>query len=429
MTFHSAELSKADPDNTQTFNKASFTAIPSLSRTDADTTLVFLELNASYLSEVHDPWFRSEVPSSYTWTYPDGANRTTDFYTANELVTIMACAEQHQLRNVVTGATSPLGGSQIATINQTQKLAFNEEQTAIFNRTFYHASDSILAAIAENLGGNDLLAVAYQSVTESTILRENQWQLEFNHYFGIAMNTIQLWSLQYVLGPSHPEMDSYVVPATEGFAKNMCTNQIVRRTDFRSFSVLGLAIIFAFGFLFILANLTIRSIVESAQEHTEKGRYRNAEWQANDFLQLQRMAYQHNNTGTWTGQRDMVPRTNPGEVFTLPESTAWNEDVPEVHGRDSKRMSMFARSKSNEDVLEVHGRENKRMSMFARSRSNDAKAPVATIAALNSSDSNSDIEPVVSTTDIENGPPEASPELGHGQKTPYYMTATLEHAD
>ena len=323
------------------------------------------------------------MPNSFTWDYSDGTNRTTDFYTANELVTVVACAEQHQLRNVGTGATSPLGGSQIATPAQAQELAFNEEQVAIFNRTFYHASYSILSAIAENLGGNDLLAVAYQSVTDSTILRENQWQLEFNHYFGIAMNTIQLWSLQYVLGPSHPEMNSYAVPATEGFAKDVCTNQIVRRTDFRSFSVLGLAIIFAFGFLFILANLTIRSIVENAQEHTEKGRYRNAEWQANDFLQLQRMAYQHNNTGTWTGQRDMVPRTNPGEVFTLPESTAWNEDVPEVHGRDSKRMSMFARSKSNEDVLEVHGRDNKRMSMFARSRSNDAKAPVATIAALN----------------------------------------------
>ena len=406
MTFHSSELSTVEPANTETFSTASFTAIPSLSRTDADTTLVFLSLNASYLSEIHDPWFRSEVPVPLTWQYSDGTKRTTNFYTANELVTVVACAEQHQLRNVDTGATSSLGGNQVSLLTEAYKLGFNEQQIAIYNRSFYHASYSILTAIAENLGGNDLLAVAYQSVSESTILPENQWQLEFNHYFGIAMNTIQLWSLQYVLGPSHPEMDSYVVPPTDGFAKTMCSNQIVRRTDFRSFSVLGLAIIFAFGFLFILANLTIRSIVESAQEHTEKGRYRNAEWQANDFLQLQRMAYQHNNTGTWTGQRDMVPRTNPGEVFTLPESTAWNEDVPEVHGRDSKRMSMFARS-----------------------RSNDAKAPVATIAALNSSDSNSDVKPVVSTTDIEKGPPEASQESANGQKTPYYMTATLDHAD
>ena len=176
-------------------------------------------------------------------------------------------------------------------------------------------------------------------------------------------------------------MDQYIVPAAEGFAKEMCTNQIARRSDYRSFSVLGLAIIFAFGLLFILANYTISSIVQRIQGHTPKGRYRNAKWQANEFLQLQRMAYQHNNVGTWIGQHDMVPRTNPGEVFALPESTNWIQIMPEMAHKDGKGL----------------------FRSLSRGWSHDAKKSQSQVADLNTSGSSMDDKPAISIADAEKG--------------------------
>lgn len=358
MTRYSTAMALADPDNVEAITDTDFTPIPSLIRTDADTALVFLSQNVSYMSEVHDPWFRSTTPFTFNITEGDGRTYVNHRWSRDTPVNVIACAQQYQLRNSITGATSRLGGIEVVTHAQAQQLGFNDNQIAVFNRSFWIASYTLMDTTALELGGTSLLATAYQTDQESLGLPDNQWHFEFEHYFGAALYVIQLWSQQYVSGPLSPQMDQYVVPATEGFAKEMCTSQIVRRSDYRSFSVLGIIIIFAFGFLFAFINHTIRPIARQMQRHTSKGRYRNAEWQANDFLQLQRMAYQHNNMGTWKGQQDIVPLTNPGEVFTLPESAYWDQDVPNIleKGRDGlSRLGFWNRSQETENSEPLFG--------------------------------------------------------------------------
>jgi hypothetical protein len=131
------EYSVADPEDAESLSAPSFVAIPELSRSDANTVLVFLSMNGSYLSEVNDLWFqaidlRTEITPDW-----NGTLEHTDYYVADARVNVLACAEQYQLRNPITGAKSRLGGEEVATQSEGQRLAFNENQMAIFMRSFF----------------------------------------------------------------------------------------------------------------------------------------------------------------------------------------------------------------------------------------------------------------------------------------------------
>lgn len=285
----------------------------------------------------------------------------------------MACTEQHQVRNSITGAVSPPGGEEVLTHTQAVRLGLNENQLAVFNRSFALGAFSSLAYVVPALMGSSLLASDSTVNQVSTGMPDNQWQFECEHWFGVAVNTIQLWSQQYISGPLQPSLNRYVVPATEGFAKEMCTNQIAVRADYRSFSVLGMLVIFIFGLLTIIAFLIVEPMTETVQKRTSTGRYRNAEWRANDVLQLQRMAYQHNDTGTWVCHNDLVPRTHPGETFTLPESTQWNHTEPEPEQLSTKTDGLF---RSWSGRWSGYSKDSKPPVTDSRTSDLDSKAPV-----------------------------------------------------
>jgi hypothetical protein len=237
--------------------------MPSISRPDADTTLIFLNMNGSYLSEVQDPWFHAAKPHRTMGLGADGTVQYYARYIANQDNNVMACLEQHQLWNPLTGAISRLGGEEVGTNAQALKIGFNDKQMAIFNRSFVYSTSGVLNSVVPALGGSYLLAADYQQNVESIALPPNQWMFELDHYLGVALNYKQLLSQQYVMGPISDVALQYVVAANSSFEKSMCHNRIVRRTDFRSFSVLGLAITLAFGVLFIIANMTIGCCVET----------------------------------------------------------------------------------------------------------------------------------------------------------------------
>ena len=342
----SSEISLAAPDAPVLINPSSFTSLPELYRDDADTTLVFLSINGSYMSEVHDPWFRATVPTNMT-AIIYGNDSTGDYvlHSADKPVNIVACAEQHQFRNPANGATSALRGQELF-VTEPTNLTFNDEQNAIFNRSFWIGCNTLLTVITTALDSN-LLADESRWYDNDPGLPDNQWQLEFNHWFGIGLLTIQLWSQQYVNGIVRPDLNRYVTPATTSFQKEMCVNQITRRADYRSFSVLGLTIVLILGILFTILNYIVEPIVHWTQSRTSDGRYRNAEWQANDFLQLQRMAYEHNDMGTWRGHDNVVPLTNSDDKFIIPDSTRWNEAPPDTSDNTGKFLRFLSHGSRN----------------------------------------------------------------------------------
>lgn len=341
----SVEFSATDPQEQATLVAPSFTAIDELSLPAADTQLIFLSRNATYLNPVHDPWFLSTAVSNTSFTFTDGSEYDMPTYIANSEspVAVMACAEQHQLRNPSNGATSRLGGMEIAVPARALELGFNANQMAVFNRSFAVGSWLVLCQVVPILGPASLLAMGSQGVYILPGLPDNQWQLEMEHYFGVTMLALQLWSQQYTLGRTPSESNKYVTPATTGFGRTMCNSQVVRRVDYGSFSVLGMAIIFVFGLLFTLANLLAAPIVERLQRRTATGRYRHAEWQTNEVLQLQRMAYEHKGIGSWTTQAYGIPRTNFGEVFTIPNAGDLSGVTPEVQTEGKGASRLFGR--------------------------------------------------------------------------------------
>ena len=123
--------------------------------------------------------------------------------------------------------------------------------------------------------------------------------------------------MEYVTGPNDPSDGGNIVDLPDE-DKWMCTNQIVRRDDYISFNVLGLAIILVVGGGLIVLNLTLISMVSRIQQSTERGQRRNEEWQASDMLQLHRIALENQGIGRWEGADASVPVTTYSDTILLP---------------------------------------------------------------------------------------------------------------
>lgn len=299
-----------------------FYPIPQLNRTDADVLLMFLGQNISYTSVVNDPWFLGTQPQSVPLF---GTEPAAVYYYPAKPVSIIGCTEQHQLRNPTTQKSSALRGAEVISREQAESLGFTKSQLAVFDRSFLTATGYIVPIIAINLGPSNMLAQRYVSEWGvSAALPDNQWVLEFSHWFGTALTSMQVQSLQYAIGQSEDRFNQYIQPVPND-EKWMCNNQIIRRNDYISFSILGLAIILSIGGLLIVSNAFLSLMVGKMQDSSERGRYRNAEWQSYGVLQLLRMTYQHLGIGHWDGQDSLVPFTTDGTKFTLP-STAMPQD-------------------------------------------------------------------------------------------------------
>lgn len=286
-----------------------FIAIPQLNRTDADVSLYFLESMTRFIEPVDDPWFLSQ----------DLFQGDAPYFVRNFPVAVVGCTEQHQTCNIPTGACTTLTGAVVGAVSPNDTvlgIKFGSRQHSVWRRMT--AMQSTLVRLVPNLGGSTLLAQQYVWQTVSARVPDNQWMLEFGNWFGISMTLIQRQIVEYITGPFDPQYNKYITPPSKT-DRWMCTNQIVQRDDYASFSVLGIAIILSFGGLIILANLMLDNIVTLFQ--TSSGTTRNTplEWKFTSTLQLQRMAYEGRGLGTWSIITATVPVTEKEEKFGIPE--------------------------------------------------------------------------------------------------------------
>ena len=118
-----------------------------------------------------------------------------------------------------------------------------------------------LLDIIPTLGSGYLLAQQYNTSGYSTAVPDNQWILEFENWFAIRLTTMQQYIIDYIVGPSNPIYQKYVRPPTDN-ATWMCSNQIVQRSGYSSFSILGMVVILVVGGLIIIMNLIIESLLD-----------------------------------------------------------------------------------------------------------------------------------------------------------------------
>ena len=271
-------------------------------------SLLFLAQNVSYTGPIDDPWFYAQTPIELI-----GGQTQTFYATASDSpVSVVGCTEQHQLCNPVNSQCTGLWGLTGTLHHKWDSLGFTERQIATYNRSFVTASDSVLSATTQILGAKHMLVQNHVGYGNAATLPSDQWIRELNNWFGTMMTNLQLRSLQYAAGPSSPRFFEYVRQPQTHDEQEMCTHQIIRRNDFASFNILGLAIIFIVGGLIIILNLSLSSIVNKLQQATPKGQHRIREWDINGTLKLQRIAFQNHGTA---GGTDLAPVTKFEDTF------------------------------------------------------------------------------------------------------------------
>lgn len=266
-------------------------------------SLLFLAQNVSYTGPIDDPWFYATTPVALV------GGQTQIFYgtAPDSPVSVLGCTEQHQICNPVNSRCTGLSGLTGVLHHKWEALGFTERQIATYNRSFVMASDSILSTTTQILGAKHMLVQNHVGYGNAATLPSNQWILELGNWFGTMMTNLQLRSLQYATGPSSPHFYTYVRQPQTHDEQEMCSHQIIRRNDYASFNILGLAIIFILGGLIIILNLTLSTMVNKIQQATPKGRQRIREWRINGTLNLQRLALEKHGTTLHNGSNDLVP--------------------------------------------------------------------------------------------------------------------------
>lgn len=309
-----------------------FTTINSLKTGGGDVFACFLTNNAKYIGAVDDPWFSAHHNGN--WTYHNlTISKKVIWQSADEPVSPLGCVIHHQFCNPNLDKESNCTdwGSIGDMPTAIEPLRYNAMQSAVQQR-IYTAAWNVSLDILNNVG--------YEALNASTgnfrflmSLPKNQWTVEVNGFQDLMMALIQRRMVSHVTGPSDPSSLQYMDNATTPEDKALCNNQVVVRNDYMSLSTFGIAMILAFGLLIILINLSLESIFSTIRKSRQKGTYRQVAWDLDQVLQLQRLAYEGQDKGTWIARADRVPITARGERFGLLDGRVTPDEEIEMKHR------------------------------------------------------------------------------------------------
>ena len=269
-------------DDSSTFNP-----IIGLRFANLSTILVFLSNRATYLSEVKDSWFDGTKLTSRNVSSSILSQSSIPVYESPQPASVLGCIEVLKLCNPNHGS-----GPHCAVVPVSEKLGpvmrfleLNQRQWATADRLHDSFGRTGLQLSAYVLGGNGLLASSYIQDNLSPGLPNDQWELEVKNWFATSLTALQLFTAQYVTGYEQPSLNKYVTaPSKEN--KWMCTNQMVQRDRFSSFSVLGLAtILVCCGLIMVLSGGLNRIVPRIPSKSATKQR-NDLEWRAYDILQM-----------------------------------------------------------------------------------------------------------------------------------------------
>ncbi|KAF2726818.1 hypothetical protein EJ04DRAFT_582442 [Polyplosphaeria fusca] len=332
----------------------SYRPVPQLLVPETDTILLFLSApDISFLSKVDDPWFSAhQIGKSFRGG--DEGQEQGGTFDQDTPVSTLGCTRQVQYCRASNEPDDqrcePLRGLR-GTISRDIKLGKNEHQQEIFDTLMalldvnYVPIEYLVAA----LGSQVLLAKSSLSQAQQGALPSNQWQLEIENLISANLAGFQGQLIDAAKGPRTAGIAKVWSYAESPVQKQICSNQKIISTRYPSFSVLGLSIILGIGGLVILLDFvlepTIRRIHERPHlkrkpslkggytrppfglnstsktdtdltkiEHpSDAGTLRLAEWNANSTLQLQRLAHEALDAGTWRRTSSSVPITSPNQ--------------------------------------------------------------------------------------------------------------------
>lgn len=316
---------------------AGWKPIPELNRTDADIVIMFLSQNGIiYAEPVDDPMFSAHRPMGF------GLVTDLTYYQADWFVNIMACVDQFQVCNPNTQQCSGLMGVQQIIpfiVYENDKLGLNLIQQAITTRLALHSLDSLISTTIFTQAEGGLAAQECLVNQMSQPLAINQWHIEVENFFNKGLAHIQLATIEYAAGP--PKVPGSLIEqswkkngtlyAADYINQAMCESQMINdSSDSVSFSVLGMAILFAIGGFIILLSTILDTVVGWIQHRFGIGTHARMCWLLDDKLQLHRFLNQELGQGQWNNEYNSVPHTvAPHEFHTLAVAHQKNEGNPE----------------------------------------------------------------------------------------------------
>ena len=271
---------------------------------------MFLAQNAvTYTSPVYDPLFRATLP--YNITDFDRHNDT--LYTPDYWASVLACADQYQFHNPVSGKSTPLT-RRTKVIDDMPTLEFNRLQQSTSIDLYYTVGTSDTYYSVHSRGATSLRAsdTLIRSDLTNVGLPDNQWTIEATEMFSISLAKLQQQVLNYALGPPNLYQDMEFIKGSV----DVCQRQKIRGVGgFLSFSVLGVAIILIVGGLIILTSTFLDTAVGYIQRKFKWNDHKRLQWAIDEKMQLQRLAYEEAGQGQWHGGTDAVPMTSKGQLL------------------------------------------------------------------------------------------------------------------
>lgn len=287
----------------------------------ADIDILFLANQMKYFTPVADPWF-----SAHNEVYEDDTKVPT--YVSDRLSSPLGCATSHQIcnPNLLPGSACTQWGGWTQTnksLTTQSDLEFNDRQSATVIRLMEAAYAASLDQVVIALDQSILLATQEAAKELTNDLPPDQWKYEVYQLNSIMLAYMQSLMVNYVEGPQDPAYNRYIKQPSTPEEKEFCKNQIAADDSKYCFSVLGMAIMLVIGGFIVLVNLTLEPLIRLFRDFrkNDDGLYKQLEWDTTTTLQLQRLVYEGQGSGTWHGEPDDVPVTTYRDRFGIPKWT------------------------------------------------------------------------------------------------------------
>ncbi|KAF2730351.1 hypothetical protein EJ04DRAFT_545814 [Polyplosphaeria fusca] len=307
--------------------------IPALLRDDADVFNVYLSAPRVHFSApIDDPLFAAHVRMGDLGNVDTGEDLAS--YTSDEPIAPMSCAVQMQYCNPnkpegsrcepLRGMSDPRSTSEVQKVfGDGSHFEVIKHANKMWTGSVYFINNLVSFVGASALRARLGLAYGYSGPLPST-----QWHLEAEHWFKGTLASIQDAFVAAASGqPASlaPFLDAPAPNAT--ISQSLCRNQKIVSTNYMSFNVLGVSLVFLLGSLIILCDTALEPTVSWFQRRRYRAHqlkttfypdeahplYAALEWSHTSTLQLQRLAHEEAGWGTWSACDGDTPVTLPGQ--------------------------------------------------------------------------------------------------------------------
>ncbi|GAW15864.1 hypothetical protein ANO14919_052860 [Xylariales sp. No.14919] len=353
---------------------SSFIPISPLFREDADVTLIFLSgEGVIHSAPSTDEWYRVS-PNKVNADEATGLTiDRTEIYLPLEPASPLGCVDQYQFCHGDIQHCGLLASNSDArcsaehlfntTISYGNSNSTSGDPFSYFMAGFSGYQSITIGELLGQLGSTSLASKTSLTSAIQAPLPSNQWQLDVIHWWDITKASLQAAYLGIpYFNPPDSSLLEYRTNFTSQGLKKLCNNQMIKSTEYTSFSVFGLLFTFIVGFSIVLISYLLEPISRILYRKWGFQTFAHLEWNTTATLQLQRLAHEQLGYGTWSKGTVEIPVTETGDLLGCLDVS--NPDHPVLYPPDkhcistAKSQSNYENSEAVESVILASGRRD-----------------------------------------------------------------------